>query len=500
MEYNLKRGFLTLLSSRVLKSLIGLVTLPIVIRLLGAESYGDYAFLMSVFGFMMLFVSPPITEGVQKFIAEDRTVDRWQELVAGFYFKLGVLLALLGSLGVLLGTASGFVGRMLSPKFEVFFYFLAAMVVVIQLQNFMRHTLLGLGLEAVTETVGVIGMVVMRGGGIVLAALGFGVVGFLVSEIVATTLMFLVGFWVLRKRITGAALLRSKPQAPTREFLSFNGFNIVTVVLMVSLFHVDIVMLRLLKDGSTTGYYKAALVLAEYIWIVPRALETLMLHSASRLWSQDQVEKISSLSSSLTRYVFLATSLLAIGLVVLADSFVPLYFGADFDPSIAALVYLMPGAIGFALARPLYGINKSSGRLVPVTAALSVAAVFNAGANYLLIPVYGLTGAAAATSVSYGSMFLLQVACARYLGYTPLGAVRPLRLLVLVAVAGPLIFLFDSVIGSDLLSLALVPPIGFLLFTGSAVLTGAVDIEELQDVIRSFLPAQLEHRIRSFVF
>lgn len=499
MEYNLKRGFQSLVSGRVLKSLIGLATLPLVIRLLGPESYGDYAFLMSAFGFMMLFVSPPITEGVQKFIAEDRAADRWQEHVAGFYFKLAVVLAVLGSLGMILGSASGLVGRVLPPKFELFFYFLAAMVVVIQLQNFMRHTLLGLGLEPISETVSVFGLLVMRLGGIGLAAVGFGVVGFLVSEIVATALMFLAGFWFLRKRIDGAALVRAKPQVPTRELLSFNGLNIVTVVLMVSLFHVDVMMLRLLKDGSTTGFYKAALVLAEYIWIVPRALETVMLHSASRLWSQDRQERISALSSSLTRYVFLATSLLAIGIVVLADSFVPLYFGADFDASIAPLVYLMPGAVGFALARPIYGINKSSGRLVPVAAALSVAAVFNAGANYLLIPVYGLTGAAVATSVSYGSMFGLQVACARYLGYTPLTKVRPLRLLAAVTLAGALIYLFDSLIASDILSLALVPPVGFLLFTGSAVVTGAIDVDELREVITSFLPARLEHRIRSFV-
>lgn len=500
MGHNAKRGFHSMVSGKVIRSIIGLVTLPIMIRVLGPESYGDYAFLMSTFGFLMLFVSPSITEGVQKFIAEDRPQDDWREHVARFYFQLAVLLAGLGSLGVVLGTATGVVDRFFSSEFRIFFYFLASHVLAIQLQNFVRHTMLGLGLESISESLSVVGMILMRCGGIVLAAFGLGVVGFLVSELVAALVVIVTSFWFLRKQIDVTALFHSRPQVPVRELVSFNALNIVTVVMMVSLYHVDIMMLRVLKDGATTGYYKAALTLAEYIWLVPKALESLMIHSASRLWSKDRNSQIQSLSGSLTRYVFLCTSLLAMGISVLSDSFVPLYFGAEYEASIAALVFLMPGAVGFALARPLYGINKASGRLRPVVLALSFAAVFNLGANYLLIPTYGLVGAALATSLSYGSMFVLQLACARYLGYSPLTSVRPFRLLLTVSIACPLIYLIDWALSSDIVSLIIVPPTGFLIFTGTAIGTGAIDIEEIFEYTPSFLTSPLENRLSSCAF
>jgi len=137
----------------------------------------------------------------------------------------------------------------------------------------------------------------------------------------------------------------------------------------MSLFHVDIVMLRLLGDSAQTGYYKAALALAEYMWLVPISLQTLLLHSTSNLWSNDRHEAISNLATRVTRYAFLLTALLAIGVYTLADRFVPFYYGQEFVVLLEPLTLLLPGALGFALARPLYGINQANGDLSPLIVA-----------------------------------------------------------------------------------------------------------------------------------
>jgi hypothetical protein len=126
-------------------------------------------------------------------------------------------------------------------------------------------------------------------------------------------------------------------------------------------------------------------------------------------------------------------------------------------------------------------------------------AVLNVVGNYSLIPVYGIVGAAVATSVSYGSMFLLQVACARYLGYSPLEDIRPVRLLATVVVAGPVIFGIERALPSNVIALALVPPLGFLVFAVVAVWTGAIDWSELREAT-SILPAPIGTRVRTFVF
>jgi len=248
---------------------------------------------------------------------------------------------------------------------------------------------------------------------------------------------------------------------------------------MMSLFHVDIMMLRLIVGGEQTGYYKAALTLAEYIWLIPTSIQTLMLHSTSNMWSRGESDRIGELAGRVTRYVFLLTGLLAIGVFTLADSFVPLYYGSEFSVIVRPLAILLPGALGFALARPLYGINKANGRLWPLTVVTIVAALGNALLNGLLIPRYGMAGAAIATSTSYASMFLFQVACGYYLGYDPLQGIRPVRTITTLAVSAPLIVGLKALIHGRLISLIVIPLAGFAIFWAVAFSVGAVDTDEL---------------------
>jgi len=450
---NLNKGFRALLSGRFLLAVIGAVSLPLIVRILGPENYGDYAFLMSSFSMMMLFVSPAVTEGVQKFVAEDRESKYWKEQVVGFYLRLAVGLAVVASI-ILVGlTSAGSFNGFFSQASDNLFYLLALYIVCSQMGTFTRHTLLGLELEEFSEM-----------------------------------------YSVLRK----VASVSNFDALPTRNLLSFNGFNIVLVVLMQSLFHTDILMVKYFIGSSPTGYYKAALVLAEYIWLVPTVLQSLMLHSASKLWSEDKQKQIQSLAAKLTRYVFLLTALLGIGIFFLADRFIPLYYGAEYSAAVRPLLFLLPGAFGFALARPLYGINQATGRLQPLIVALSVSALANIALNYVLVPPYGIVGAAVATSVSYGSMLVFQVVCARYLGYSPLRGLRLGRLLVTVAVAAPAIFGLEYLIKSDILALVIVPPAGFIVYTGLSVMTGAVDTAELRDA-SSMLPPQVENWVRGLL-
>lgn len=494
---NLKKGFRSLLSAQILLTIIGTLSLPIVVRVLGPGPYGDYAFLLSVFSMLMIPISAAVTEGIQKFVAEDREDSRWQERIVGFYFQLAVVLAVVGSVVVALVTWTGVVGRVFGSKFTPLFYFVAIYVVTGQLGSFSRHTLLGLQLEPFSEGFTVLRRAIRLVVGLGLAVVGFGVVGFLVGHIVASLVFTTGAFLVLRRELSLRNALWSRPDAvPVRSLLSFNGLNIVLVVLMQSMFHTDVLMIQFFAGSEQTGYYKVALVLAEYIWLVPIVLQRLMLHSASQLWSNERHDRIQAIASRLTRYVFLLTALLAIGIFVLADRFVPLYFGSNYEAAIGPLRFLLFGAFGFALARPIYGINQATGRLKPLIVALSVSTASNVGLNYLLIPQYGMTGAAIATSVSYGSMFVLQVVCARHLGYSPLEHLRPAKLLGTVALAGPVIVGFEYVIGSDLLALALVPPIGLLAFTAISLSLGAIDATEIHKVT-AILPPSLERWVPS---
>jgi O-antigen/teichoic acid export membrane protein len=496
VDRSIGRAFLSIFGAKLTTSVISILSLPLVVRLLGSDGYGDYAFLMSVFSLLMILVSSGVTEGVQKFVAEQREDPHWRRGVVGFYLRLALVLAGLGAIGVGLVAASGVVST-LGPDYVAYFYLLAGFVVTAQMRSFTRRALMGLGMERYSEPLRVVEKLVWLGLGLALAAVGYGVAAFLVSNVVAAAVVAVVGFGVVRKRIPLRKALRTRTVS-RRELLSFNILNILLVVMMMSLFHVDVVMVRLLAGDSEAGHYKAALALAEYLWFVPLALQSLLLHSASELWSNDRVDRITDLASRLTRYVLLLTVLMGCGIYALADRFVPLYFGESFTAAIDPLILLLPGVLGFALARPLFAINQSTGRLVPVIAATGTSAVLNVVCNALFIPSFGIVGAAMATSLGYGSMFLFHAACARWFGYDPLEDVRPLAVLATVVVGGGAIVIVEPLISSDLLALAVVPVAGALLYTAVAVLTGAVDVAELRVAVGE-LPAPLGPSLQSLL-
>jgi O-antigen/teichoic acid export membrane protein len=173
-----------------------------------------------------------------------------------------------------------------------------------------------------------------------------------------------------------------------------------------------------------------------------------------------------------------------IGLAALADDFVPIYYGPEFDAAVLPLLLLLPGVLGFALARPIFAIGQGKGQLQTLIAATGTASLINLVLNAVLIPQYGMLGAAVATSVGYGSMLVLHVIAAQRIGFNPLSDLRIKRTIIVALVSGGMIFGLSSVIRSSVLSLIIVPPIGFLVYSSLSLRFSVISPEEAQPVIQ----------------
>ena len=487
MNRSIASGVFSVVSAKVVVQLLTALSTPLLYRFLGPSDYGDYAFLLSVFAIYMIFVSSGVTDGVRKFLAEDRNDANWSEHVVGFYFRLAIGLAAVGALLLILAAWSGIVDRAFGDGFAIYFYALAALVVTAQFRDYARKTLMGFGLERYSEPLKILDTVAFVTVAVPLAYVGVGVMGALAGHLVASLLVAVAGLAIVHRRIPLSCLSSTPTERfPRKQMLTFNSMSIVLVFLLMSLYHIDIVMLQRFRASADVGNYKAALALAEFLWFVPLAIQTVFVHSTSELWSQNRRRKISKLASRATRYTFLLTAVMAVGLAALADVAVPIYFGDEAIPAIEPLLLLLPGALGFALARPILAISQGKGTLRYPIAATGVAALLNVVLNATLIPRYGMHGAAIATSIGYGTMFVCHCWSARRVGFDPLADARLARAaLTTVLAAGPIVAL-ATVITNPWLALAVVPPIGFAIFVGFALLVGALDPSEPFEILSVF--------------
>ncbi|WP_459889629.1 oligosaccharide flippase family protein [Halostagnicola bangensis] len=487
MNRSLASGVFSVISAKVVVLVITAVSTPLLYRLLGVSRFGEYSFLMSVFAIYMIFVSAGVTDGVRKFLAEDRTERNWSEHVVGFYFRLAVFLAALGAILLFLAARVGFVSVAFGDELSIYFYALALLVITAQFRDFARKTLMGFGLERYSEPLKIldtVGFVVIA---IPFVYFGFGVFGALAGHLFASMLVATTGLLLVHRRVSLSCFF-SRPDSgfPVKKMLTFNSMTIALIFLLMSLYHIDIVMLQRYTDSAIVGNYRAALTLAEFLWFVPLALQTVFVHSTSELWSQNRRRQISNLASKTTRFTFLLTAVMAVGLGALADTVVPIYFGSDAIPAITPLLLLLPGALGFALARPVLAVSQGNGQLRYPVGATAAAALINIVLNFLLIPRYGMHGAAIATSVGYGSMFAFHCVSARVIGFDPLADARLGRsALTTVLAAFPIVGL-SSVITNPWLALVIVPPVGLAIFLTFGLLVGAMDPEEPFEVLRAF--------------
>ncbi|MDB2226203.1 oligosaccharide flippase family protein [Halorubrum ezzemoulense] len=478
MSRSITSSILSLLASKISSVVAGIVFVPILVRILGPEQYGMYATILSIIAVADIAIGSGLNDSIRKYLSEDRSTD-WKNRILSYHFRIGGILMFIFSVLFLAAAWSGLVAQVLGEGFVPLFVLLPVLVFGLQLREFTRRVLHGLKLEKYSETLKIVYSVTFYPAALLLVYLGHGVTGILVANAVVSIATAGLALLVISRHLDVTAVL-SRPQIsiPKRRILKYAGGTAAYFACLSSLYHIDVLMLTWWTNSTTVGFYKGALAIAETLWILPKSVQMSMLQSTSEYWQNDNSSVISRVSTNATRGVALLTVLCAVGLAVLADSFVPLFLGQDFTPAVTPLLYLLPGVVGFAIARPVIAITQASGRTRPLILGTLTAAVINLAANALLIPRYGMVGAAVGTSLGYGTLPLSQAAAARYIGYSPFAGLRVTRLVITAASTSVVIDALDSYLSNPIVSLLVVPPVGLLCFAVVAVLIGAVTAED----------------------
>ena len=477
---------LAVLGSSLGTQAITIVFTPLLVRLLGVGGYGEYAFMLSVLSVSTVVVSAGTFDSARKFIAERRETENWREHVFGVYVRVVLALGALLAVTFVAAGQFGLVELLLGTAYTSYFYLLALLIPLQAMFRLLRSSLMGLDLESSSEPLYVLQSLLFALFALALAWIGWGVIGVLAGRTLAYVSVLVFMFLLIYRELDVTAIVRSTPSSfPRRTLLSYNTSTVAIKVLMTSLYNLDIALLGVLVGSAATGSYRAALVIASFIWIVPTAIQIGLLHSTSQLWADEAYERISTRSSRAIRFTLAFTLLLVLGVAALADPLVSVYFGSEFATTADTLPFLLPGTLGFAVARPIMAINQSHGNLRPVLLATGSAAALNLVLNGILIPLYGSVGAAVATSVGYGSMVVFHIGAARTLGFDPIDDLRPTRIAATATLAAIPIFGLPRLLEGEIVQLVVVPPVGFIVYIVLALHTRAVDPAEARMLVAS---------------
>lgn len=394
----ISKGIVSVGTWSATKLLVTGIVLPVYSRLLGIEEYGQYAYYVAA----LLLASQPANCGMRqtltKYIAE-RWEDRpWQRRVAAFAGWVNTIAAgVVGAIVMLL--------MLSASRFEFRAVVLAAVVAGLlwseQLLQYASGILYGLHREEEATLPASLGVILGGALGVALTAAGFGILGALSGMLISSVFVAAVTMRLAWRAIGHPLDGEGEISLPRRELLQFGLSSMAYAGIAMTLYSVDILLVRHFAGDQQTGLYAAAVQWSEFVWFIPIAIEGVMLQSTARLWARGQVEEITQLVSRLTRYVALTTAFLLIFVLVFSEHIVTLYFGPEFEDAAVPLQLLVPGAFAFSLARVIRPVIQARGWVMTLLKVVGAATATNVVLNLALVPAWGAAGAAVATSVSF---------------------------------------------------------------------------------------------------
>jgi O-antigen/teichoic acid export membrane protein len=482
----ISKGIVSVGTWSATKLLVTGLVLPVYSRLLGIEGYGQYAYYVA----MLLLASQPANCGMRqaltKYIAE-RAEDRpWQRSAAAFAGSVNAIAA--GVVGLVL------MFLMLSSSgFEFQAIALAALVVGLlwseQLLQYASGILYGLHREEQATVPASLGVVLGGGLGVALAASGLGILGVLSGTLISAVLVAIVTMRLAWQAI-GRHSEGGEISLPRRELLQFGLSSMAYAGIAMTLYSVDILLVRHFAGDQQTGLYAAAVQWSEFVWFVPIAIEGVMLQSTARLWAQGQVEEITQLVSRLTRYVALTTAFLLIFVLVFSEQIVTLYFGPEFMGAAVPLQLLVPGAFAFSLARVIRPVIQARGWVMTLLKVVCAATAINIALNLALVPSWGAAGASVATSVSFIGVAVVYVRLLRVEGAYAFQGFSSSRFVLLCTATVAVLAPIALSISSSLIALAVGGIVALGLYWAGVLWLGLIRVRELRQIVDS-LPGPL---------
>ncbi|MEW4568948.1 flippase [Tautonia sp. JC769] len=393
---------------------------PILVRGLGDERYGAWAFIESILAYLTLF-DLGIGAAVVRYIARFEGGQDQQGI--NRTFSASVFLFSLAGLGVLavaslfLGPVWGWLPVPSEHRFDAWWLFallafnlavglpMGVFAAVLDgLQRYVPKTLVRM-VTLVVRSVAML-LVVRSGGGLAAIALTVTVIA-LIEHLVLAIMAFAY--------LPG---LRFAPHLVDRETLHMiGGYSVHAFVAMIAgriSFQSDALVIGAFLPLSQITYFALASRLTEHVKGALRSMTTVLTPHISQLEGQNDFEAIRRVYIKGTRYVLWLIIPVQLGIFFLGKPFFRLWIGPEHAERCYPVLIILAAPLALVLSqsiagRILYGVGKVRGfsRLVMIEA------ISNLGLSLLLIGPFGIVGVAIGTMIPSVIMniYLIYYAC-----------------------------------------------------------------------------------------
>lgn len=406
LRAQLLRGGLGSLSIKAGQALIAFAMAVLLARMLGPEGYGVYSFALAI----IMLTAIPAQVGVPQLVVREtakvqasgnyglmRGLWRWANLAVAIFSALALIVV--GGI-VWFTDIGGDSARVATLNFGI------ALIPIIGLANVRGACLRGL--RRVVQ--GQLPESIIRPAVHLFLILTWTI--WVVEDqltpqvamefyIVAATLAFGLGAWLLH--LARPSQLNERP-APEYELSNWRKaaipLGLITGLHLVNSY-ADLIILGLFRPDDDVGIYRAVSQLALLIIFGLQAINQVLHPHFARLYAQGDKDRLQRLVTTSARAILALALLPFLAFLFFGANILQLIFGPGYALGAAALVILAIGQLANAAFGSVGALLNMTGHEQDTMRGMLIAMGGNVALNFILVPTYGMNGAAIATTLSY---------------------------------------------------------------------------------------------------
>ena len=203
----------------------------------------------------------------------------------------------------------------------------------------------------------------------------------------------------------------NKKDSMMRSFYAYSWPFIIFGIVGSIFYWVDSIMIGIFRSAAEVGFYNAAVPIALLLTLTKDIFSNLFFPIVTKEYARKKNDIVKQLSQQIGKWIFIINLPVFILFIVFPGVFINLLFGKEYLVAETALRILAFGALSTSLFEISRDLISMTGKSKVILIDIILATVLNIILNYLLIPAYGINGAAVATAISLialNTTFMLQ--------------------------------------------------------------------------------------------
>ena len=368
---------------------------PVMARYLGPDGLGLFSMAFMIIGIVEIIAGFGIGEALVKYVAEYREYERVSSLTSSAFITISVF-------GIITSVALFFSSNLFADIFDMPYLSILLKIYAIAFPFSLIYGII-LGFLRGLRKMKYFAFLRILDASLALAfilaflAAGFWVEGAMLGILFEIIVIFVVGMLIMKKFMRFSL---SDYQGNTKMLASFGSRIIGANIVGQIYYNIDTLMIGYFLTSTEVGYYAVAISLSRFFWLVPRAIATVAYPAISEYWANGNRQAVNKLVDKSTKYSACVLIFAGMSIVFFAKDIITFLFTPEFLPAVLPLAILITGTVTSGILRSVGGIFASVGKVNLVLKISIIGAVGDIILNMILIPIYGIIGAATATAAS----------------------------------------------------------------------------------------------------